>query len=220
MNKSQSKYFHTAAKMDEALLALLEKKDFAYITVKELCETAGVNRSTFYLHYETIDDLLEECVDYMNNKCFQRYSELALRSGREITSAKLEDLVFITPEYLKIYLEFVRENKLFIRTAMTRPATIRADKTLERMASSVLFPVLDRFHVPEKEKPYYISFYIQGTMAIVAQWLKGDCADPIEQIIRVCMKCVRPEALSLQRSHPQDAGGAPGQPGPAANIKR
>ena len=37
MNRSESKYFNTAARMDEAFLSLLEKKDFAYITVKELC---------------------------------------------------------------------------------------------------------------------------------------------------------------------------------------
>ena len=54
MNKSESRYFITAVKMDEAFLKLLEKKDYAYITVKELCEMAGVNRSTFYLHYEKI----------------------------------------------------------------------------------------------------------------------------------------------------------------------
>ena len=46
--------------MDNAFLELLEKKELAYITVKEICEKAGVNRSTFYLHYETIGDLLEE----------------------------------------------------------------------------------------------------------------------------------------------------------------
>lgn len=38
MNKSESKYFATAARMDEAFLELIEKKDFAYITVKEICE--------------------------------------------------------------------------------------------------------------------------------------------------------------------------------------
>lgn len=54
--------------MDAAFLELLGKKDFSYITVKERCETAGVNRSTFYLHYETIGDLLAESVDYMNDQ--------------------------------------------------------------------------------------------------------------------------------------------------------
>ena len=48
--------------MDEAFLALMAKKDFEYITVKEICEVAGVNRSTFYLHYETMSDLLSESV--------------------------------------------------------------------------------------------------------------------------------------------------------------
>ena len=47
MNKSESKYFNTAEKMDRALLTLLEKKDLPYITVKEICAEAGVNRSTF-----------------------------------------------------------------------------------------------------------------------------------------------------------------------------
>ena len=47
MNKSESKYFNTALLMDEALIQLLEVKDYEYITVKEICEKAGVNRSTF-----------------------------------------------------------------------------------------------------------------------------------------------------------------------------
>lgn len=65
MNRSESKYFATAARMDEAFLKLLEEKDFSYITVKEICEKAGVNRSTFYLHYERVNDLLAESARYI-----------------------------------------------------------------------------------------------------------------------------------------------------------
>ena len=54
--------------MDEAFLTLLAKKDFEYITVKEICEVAGVNRSTFYLHYETMSDLLSESISRMNEQ--------------------------------------------------------------------------------------------------------------------------------------------------------
>ena len=68
MNKSESKYFNTAEKMDKAFLDLLQRKDFSFITVKEICEKAGVNRSTFYLHYETVGDLLEESLEYMQKK--------------------------------------------------------------------------------------------------------------------------------------------------------
>lgn len=100
MNKSESKYFHTAARMDEAFLALLEQKDFAYITVKELCAAAGVNRSTFYLHYETMGDLLSESVSYMNEQflaCMQADSSTFITRLRD---CPLEELYLITPAYL------------------------------------------------------------------------------------------------------------------------
>ena len=51
MTKSESKYYNTALLMNQALIELLNKKDLKYITVKEICVKAGVNRSTFYLHY-------------------------------------------------------------------------------------------------------------------------------------------------------------------------
>ena len=57
--------------MDEALLALLEKKEFAYITIRELCAAAGVNRSTFYLHYQNMTELLEESIAYMNRQFYE-----------------------------------------------------------------------------------------------------------------------------------------------------
>ena len=72
MDRSQSKYFHTAVKMDEALIALLNEKDFEYITIKEICQKAGVNRSTFYLHYENTRDLLDETVRYLIDR-FRSY---------------------------------------------------------------------------------------------------------------------------------------------------
>ena len=68
MNEFNSKYFKTALRMDEALIALLEKKDLEYITVKEICEEADVNRSTFYLHYETVGDLVDETTEMINKR--------------------------------------------------------------------------------------------------------------------------------------------------------
>ena len=40
MKNSESKYYNTALLMDEALLFLLEKKDFEFITIKEICAKA------------------------------------------------------------------------------------------------------------------------------------------------------------------------------------
>ena len=76
MAKNESKYFNTALLMDEALLQLLQKKDFEYITIKELCKKAGVNRSTFYLHYENMNDLLKESMEMLEKKFYSSFSSV------------------------------------------------------------------------------------------------------------------------------------------------
>ena len=63
LNKNESKYFNAASKMQKSLISLLDKKEFDKITVKEICENAHVNRSTFYLHYDNVNDFLAETVE-------------------------------------------------------------------------------------------------------------------------------------------------------------
>ena len=73
MNKSESKYYNTSLLMNQALIELLNKKDYEFLSVKEICKKAGVNRSTFYLHYDNIDDLLYETIENLNKNfsaCF------------------------------------------------------------------------------------------------------------------------------------------------------
>lgn len=103
MNKSESKYFATAVRMDEAFLKLLGKKDFAYITVKEICEAAGVNRSTFYLHYETMADLLSESVSHMNEQFLAYMKKDSEAFVAKLRDCPLDELYLITPEYLTPY---------------------------------------------------------------------------------------------------------------------
>lgn len=44
----------------KALLHLLENKRIDKIKISELCTVSGVNRATFYRHYETLQDVLHE----------------------------------------------------------------------------------------------------------------------------------------------------------------
>lgn len=49
--------------IENAMIHLLEKKDFSKITIQDICQTALVSRSTFYAHYLDKYDLLEKIVD-------------------------------------------------------------------------------------------------------------------------------------------------------------
>lgn len=192
MNRSESKYFHTAVCMDEAFLSILGKKDFAFITVKEICERAGVNRSTFYLHYETLNDLLNESVQYMYDQ-FLSYMKDNFVEEELVTRLRdcpASELYFITPKYLTPYLSYIEQHKRLFRTAMENAAVLQLEETYGKMFRHVFNPILERCQVPNQDRPYIMAFYIQGLMAIVTEWLKGDCADPIDYVIAVIQRCV------------------------------
>lgn len=190
MNKSESKYFNTARKFDDALIFLLEKKDLEYISVKEICETAGVNRSTFYLHYETIGDLLDECIEQMNQKFLSFYSDAPKKFLDSISEYSLKELNLITPEYLLPYLNFIQSNKHIFRAALSHPSGLNAEKSYRKMYKHIFTPILERFHCPQEMHVYIVSFYMQGIMAIVEEWLKQDCKTEVEAIMQLIIDCV------------------------------
>lgn len=191
MNKSESKYFATAARMDEAFLTLLEKKDFAYITVKEICEAAGVNRSTFYLHYETMADLLSESVSHMNEQFLTYMKKDSQTFVTKLRDCPLDELYLITPEYLTPYLGYIEQHKRLVRTARENAAVLGMDKSYDRMFHHVFTPILDRYGIPQQDRRYIMAFYIQGLMAIISEWLKNDCADSIAYVVDMIQRCVK-----------------------------
>ena len=195
MNKSESKYFNTALRMDEALIALLEKKDLEYITVKEICHQAGVNRSTFYLHYESIAELLDETMEMINQRFlsyFPREEEAVLG---DLEHRELNDLVFVTQEYLLPYLRFIQDNKKVYRAAFRNPSSMQANARYGVLKQRILDPILERFEIPAARRPYYIAYYVEGIAAIVKEWLRHDCGDSVEMIAAIIESCVRPKEI-------------------------
>lgn len=191
MNKSESKYFNTALCMDEALISLLKVKDLEYITVKEICEKAGVNRSTFYLHYENIADLVNEAIETVNQR-FMSYFADTKGIEEELNHTDLSNLVLITRDYLYPYLRFVSENKDLYRAAFRNPKEMQANVKYGYIKKYIIEPILKRFGVPDAYWRYYIAYYIDGTMAIIKEWLETDCSDSVEMIAAVIEECVRP----------------------------
>lgn len=195
MNKSESKYFNTALRMDEALIALLEKKDLEYITVKEICHQAGVNRSTFYLHYESIAELLDEAMEMINQRFLSYFPQEEEAVLGDMEHRELNDLVFVTQEYLLPYLRFIQDNKKVYRAAFRNPSSMQANARYGVLKQRILDPILERFEIPAARRPYYIAYYVEGIAAIIKEWLRHDCGDSVEMIAAIIESCVRPKEI-------------------------
>lgn len=57
--KQEKRVEQTKQALQDSLLRLMEKKSLEKITVKEICDGADVNRSTFYVYYGSPREVLE-----------------------------------------------------------------------------------------------------------------------------------------------------------------
>ena len=190
MNKSESKYFNTALAMDEALMQLLLKKEFQFITVKEICEKAGVNRSTFYLHYDSPKDILEEWLALLNKRFKEQFENAGIKENfKTIQMLDKKDLIFINDKYLRPYLNYIYKNQFIYRAIYQFPDLFSSQKSFGILLNQLIYPIMERFDVKEEEREYKIEFYIKGISAIICKWVNNRCKESIDQIINIIIDC-------------------------------
>lgn len=115
--RESRKTLYTRRVLKESLLELLEMKPISKITVKELCNLADINRSTFYSHYKDVYDMVEQMEDHMvesvmkniNIKCITSEHQLEAFEAifNELKNSKDElRLVYLNPESMKCFDRF------------------------------------------------------------------------------------------------------------------
>ena len=85
--------------LKDALVSLLEKNDIYNISIRELCEAADVNRSTFYKYYGSQFDLLAD----MENDLI-----LMVNQAVEDNPAQAEKIVFIICKNIEENIDLCR----------------------------------------------------------------------------------------------------------------
>lgn len=190
MNKNESKYYNASIKMNNALIQILDKKEFEDITVKEICQMASVNRSTFYLHYENTYDLLNETINNLYKDFFSRYDK-SLNINRLNEKANNE-LFLIKPEYLKPYLTFVFENRKIFKLMYFKNDVFNGEVMYKEWFNKIFSPILSKFNVnDEEEQTYIMIFHLQGLISLIMEWVKNDCKMKIDELIIIIEKCIR-----------------------------
>ena len=184
MEKNDGKYFYTARLMNEALLSLLEKKDIEFITVTEITKKAGVNRSTFYLHYDNVSELLEETVENISREFVGSFDKIPT----EITSQN--DAFLLTDENLASYLNFCKKHKRVLKLVHKKPHLFKNDAAYRKMYQRFFYPAISQFVRQENQRVYMLEYFTQGVVGIIHKWIELDCVTETEEIIDIIRSCV------------------------------
>ncbi|MCD7844494.1 MAG: TetR family transcriptional regulator C-terminal domain-containing protein [Oscillospiraceae bacterium] len=74
---------------------------------------------------------------------------------------------------------------------LKNPQVMQTEKTYAALLGDILDQILARHQVPEEDRGYMLSFYIEGTMGIVKRWLLSDCRESLDDIARIMMNVIR-----------------------------
>ncbi|MDE7405339.1 MAG: TetR/AcrR family transcriptional regulator [Clostridiales bacterium] len=193
MNRSESKFENTASKMRRAFLTLLESKEFADISIMDICKTADVNRSTFYAHYDNTYDLLKEAFESMianfQSECdFDNPVDLS-----DMRNLSKEDLNLASPKYLLPYLKYIQKHKRLYRIYSDNAHVFETSKMDDYMIENIFAPIYAKHGVTDKKLIFYMQkFFFKGIDAIIHEWVRNDCEDDILFVCEIITYCVRP----------------------------
>ena len=139
-----------------AMVELMQVKPFHKITIKEICEQADLNRTTFYLHYTDQTELLNDIIRVIEDdmaKC--------------ITSPNNSDSGIVR---LERYLEYVKANASIYRTLMRSDDEGGAKNRIIRDIIGDIKTTLPVFGTPT-ENAYIYRFIIDGTISMILRWI-------------------------------------------------
>ena len=169
--KVDRRVIKTRRQLKKGLAALMKEKSVNQITVKELVEEVDINRSTFYLHFKDIQDLLREIEENMEAQIKRAIEEHLIVSGNENAFYFIEDMFRVLDEEREISKALIGPNgDMGFIHRIERIIKENSRGTLEKM-----------FPGKKEDLKYFYAFCLSGCLGLVKVWLnEGEEKSPEE----------------------------------------
>lgn len=171
--KNNAKAHATHALIKQAFLDLSKHKNAEKISVREICNVAQINRSSFYLHFVDIYDLIEE----VNQDMMKGMEEI-------LTQAMTDESVPLKQVFTELF-RFIKKSECFLssyyrnrRSSLRELDLTKSEPFLSRMISAGKSLGFE----DEREIRYHLLFFTAGFSAITEEWILGGCVETPEYL--------------------------------------
>lgn len=161
----------------KAFTELLEKKPIQSISIKELCERAGINRGTFYAHYKDIYDLRGRIEDEMQRELEAALMPLTEQAGKGLTPVRITTEIFRclkdNSDLCTVTLGEYGDKDFFLR--------------LLKMGQEKCVDAYSKYfeNASEKKIEYFYAFASSGCVGLLRLWLADGMATPAEEMAQL-----------------------------------
>ncbi|MGO4532130.1 TetR-like C-terminal domain-containing protein [Paenibacillus sp. 2TAF8] len=160
----------TKTALAHSLKCLMEHMPLNKITVKHLVDDCGVNRQTFYYHFQDIYALLGWI-----------YETEAVESIHAYRSYDMW-----TEGFYKIFC-YIENNKAFCCNTLESLGRSHLDGYLYQVTHDLIMGVIDELacgiKVRSEDKEFVVNFYTLAFTGMIIQWMRNDMKEPPKQII-------------------------------------
>ncbi len=169
--KNNQRFLQTEQLIKTTLIDLLATKDINKISVSEICKLANINRTTFYLHYLDVYDLMQKIETDMSTQMVDFFAS---------KDATIDDgfikLFHYIKEHQTFYQSYLRDNNQPSIINILLPDTVADSAKI--FASRLGFET-------EKEFLYHQEFFKAGITALIKLWLGTGCTETPEEMSNI-----------------------------------
>lgn len=164
----------------DALFELMSEKELAKITISEICVRAKINRKTFYSHYRSPADVIEE----LENEVLNEFSAILRRSG--------ESLLDIGTAIRDISATIEQRRDFFKRLMRQNPDLFNKGKIKAMLCRVITVSLKNAGALTDNETALKAAaeFSISGVLALYSAWFDNDCADKLSFITDTAVNMV------------------------------
>jgi AcrR family transcriptional regulator len=176
--KSDRKTRYTRKVLADSLVELMKDKPFIKITIRELCEKADINRTTFYAHYRDQYDLLRQIEEETLGSIEQMLDKYDNRRSKREVLEMVEEI-----------LSFIAGNSTSLQVLLSENGDIGFQKKLFRyfMLKEQVMKYFPKKSIREETKEYWSVYIINGTIGLVQYWLKANMSIPVSELAKILM---------------------------------
>ena len=182
----QNRQTATKQHIREALIRLLLEEKFETISVSKLCQRAGINRGTFYLHYLDKFDLIETLKEEIITQLRKNFEETTNTRDLLITNLSYlqqnHDLIYAVSQ--SHYLNFRETIREFMLSILTNDQhKLQTEHFLK-----------ENFPISEK---YALEVFLSSIEGIISLWISSGTKETPEEMTNMILQTFDYDAWRL-----------------------
>ncbi|BAK56129.1 TetR family transcriptional regulator [Candidatus Arthromitus sp. SFB-mouse-Japan] len=159
MKKQQDTTNETKNSFIVSFCKLYMKKPIEKISIRELTDTAGYNRTTFYNYFSDIYDVL----DYIENSSIRYVKKNIIIDMKKENPSK---------QFINTFLNIYENWESYIKVLLSNQNSAHFT---DRLKKELFSSCMDAFNLPKNNirAEYILDFYLSAIISVISRWIKN-----------------------------------------------